>query len=115
MSPRRWRRRMSTHPRWWQETRTGPDIRVTRALMHIAEVNRDGADLRGLGTDVSLVRHARTFSALTWAGTVRFTPADNVDVHGPAARSLTNAAISSGVSKNKVLLNSCLLHGGLVD
>jgi hypothetical protein len=66
-------------------------------------VNRDRADLRGLGTDFSLVRLARNIWALAWARAVKRALAANVNVHGPAAWSLTIAATTGGVSKNKRL------------
>jgi hypothetical protein len=65
-------------------------------------MNRDRADLRGLDTDVSLVRLARNIWALAWARAVKRVLAGNVNVHGPAARSLTTAATAGGVSKNKI-------------
>jgi hypothetical protein len=54
--------------------------------------NRDRADLRGLDTNSTMVRHARTVSATYMGAAQRPRLRGTSIVHGPAAQSLTTAA-----------------------
>jgi hypothetical protein len=62
--------------------------------------NRDRADLRGLDTNSTMVRHARTVSATYMGAAQRPRLRGTSIVHGPAAQSLTTAA-AGGVQRTK--------------
>ena len=90
---------LSTPSKERQETGTGrTNEERVRWFAYQGKGYRDLADIRGLGTDQTMVRLARSLSARVPAKP-EVSPSRNVIVHGLGARSLTTAARSGRLSQ----------------